>query len=93
MMHPCCFFLDSNLNILITDYSRHYVSIFSSPGELIYKFGKEGEETGLLFNFVVLLWTQKGGSYSILQSQSLHSTLLNWDSTFRFAVLVNSVGI
>ena len=44
--HPYCFFLDSNLNILITDCKRHCVSIFSSSGELIHEFGKEGEEKG-----------------------------------------------
>ena len=44
MKHPYCFFLDSNLNILITDCKRHSVSIFSSSGELIHEFGKEGEE-------------------------------------------------
>ena len=46
MKNPCCFFLDSNLNILITDCKRHCVSIFSSSGELIHEFGKEGEEKG-----------------------------------------------
>ena len=44
MKHPYCFFLDSNLNILMTDFKRHCVSIFSSSGELIHEFGKEGEE-------------------------------------------------
>ena len=46
MKHPCCFFLDSNLNILLTDCKRHSVSIFSSSGELIHEFGKEGEKKG-----------------------------------------------
>ena len=46
MKHPCYFFLDSNFNILITDFKRHCVSIFSSSGELIHEFGKEGEEKG-----------------------------------------------
>ena len=46
MKNPCCFFLDSNFNILITDCKRHCVSIFSSSGELIHEFGKEGKEKG-----------------------------------------------
>ena len=46
MKRPDYFFLDSNLNILITDFNRHCVSIFSSTGELIHEFGKEGEEKG-----------------------------------------------
>ena len=46
MKHPYSFFLDSNLNILITDCKRHSVSIFSSSGELIHEFGKEGKEKG-----------------------------------------------
>ena len=41
-----CFILDSDHNILITDCSIHCVSIFSYTGELIHKFGKEGEEKG-----------------------------------------------
>ena len=44
MKHPCCFFLDSNLNILVTDLKRHCVSIFSYRGELIHKFGKDREK-------------------------------------------------
>ena len=46
MKYPYCFFLDSNLNILVIDLKRHCVSIFSSSGELIREFGKEGEEKG-----------------------------------------------
>ena len=43
---PDRFILDSNLNILITDFELHCVSIFSYTGEPIHKFGKEGEEKG-----------------------------------------------
>ena len=43
---PYDFILDSDHNILITDYELHCVSIFSYTGELIHKFGKEGEEKG-----------------------------------------------
>ena len=46
MKHPYCFLLDSNSKILITDSERHCISIFSSSGELIHEFGKEGEEKG-----------------------------------------------
>ena len=44
---PAHFILDSDFNILITDL--HCVSIFSYTGELIHKFGKEGEEKGDFF--------------------------------------------
>ena len=44
--NPGRFTLDSDFNILITDYERHCVSIFSYTGELIHIFGKEGEEKG-----------------------------------------------
>ena len=40
------FFLDSDLNIILTDRYRHCVCIFSYTGALIHKFGKEGEEKG-----------------------------------------------
>ena len=46
---PYYFILDKSLNILITDYGRHCVSIFSFGGELIHRFGKEGEKKG---NFI-----------------------------------------
>ena len=41
---PFSLLLDKSLNILITDYGRHCVSIFSFGGELIHRFGKEGEK-------------------------------------------------
>ena len=47
---PCYFILDESLNILIADYGRHCVSIFSFGGELIHRFGKEGEKRGDLIN-------------------------------------------
>ena len=43
---PVSFILDKSLNILIADFSRHCVSIFSFGGELIHRFGKEGEKKG-----------------------------------------------
>ena len=47
---PVSLLLDNSSNILITDYGRHCVSIFSSGGELIHRFGKEGENRGNLIN-------------------------------------------
>ena len=41
--HIC---LDQQNNILMTDYFSHCVAIFSIRGELIRKFGKEGENRG-----------------------------------------------
>ena len=43
---PFYFILDKSLNILFTDYGTHCVSIFSFGGELIHRFGKEGEKRG-----------------------------------------------
>ena len=47
---PSSFILDKSLNILITDYNSHNVSVFSFGGELIYRFGKEGEKRGEFLN-------------------------------------------
>ena len=44
------FILDKSLNILIADYGRHCVSIFSSGGELMHRFGKEGAKRGDFIN-------------------------------------------
>ena len=43
---PVCLFLDSDHNIIITDFGLHCVSIFSYTGELIHKIGEEGKEKG-----------------------------------------------
>ena len=43
---PLNFYVDANLNILLTDVGGHCVLIFSHTGELIHKFGKEGGEKG-----------------------------------------------
>ena len=40
------FFLDSDLNIILTDRYRHCVCIFSYTGALVHKFGKKGKEKG-----------------------------------------------
>ena len=43
---PTFFTLDTDSNILITDYTVQCVYVFSFKGELIHRFGKEGEERG-----------------------------------------------
>ena len=47
---PSFFILDKSLNILITDYNSHKVSVFSFGGEFIHRFGKEGEKRGEFIN-------------------------------------------
>ena len=44
--NPSNFCLDAEHNILITDWLAHCVLIFTSKGELIHKFGREGTERG-----------------------------------------------
>ena len=44
--NPLFFCLDTAGNILITDFRRHDVKIFSPSGHLIHKIGKEGQERG-----------------------------------------------
>ena len=46
VVDPYYFILDKSLNILIADFGRHCVSIFSFGGELIHRFGEEGEKKG-----------------------------------------------
>ena len=46
VINPQCFYLDRKFNILITDFSANTVLIFSNRGQLLYKFGKRGEERG-----------------------------------------------
>ena len=41
-----CFYIDRHSNILLSDRGNHCVLIFSYTGELICKFGKEGEGKG-----------------------------------------------
>ena len=54
------FLLDSNLNIIITDRSRHCVCIFSYTGALIHKFGKKGEEKGKFIQPIGITLDSKG---------------------------------
>ena len=46
---PWHFCLDAEQNIIMTDLSAHCVLIFSSKGELIHKFGREGTGRGELY--------------------------------------------
>ena len=43
---PSFFILDEAANILIPDIERHYVSVYSIEGDLIHRFGREGEKRG-----------------------------------------------
>ena len=47
---PFDFCIDSQNNILIVDDSAHCVLIFSNNGELVHKFGQEGEGRGEFIN-------------------------------------------
>ena len=46
VVNPSFFILDKSLNILISDFESNCVSVFSFGGELIHRFGKEGEKRG-----------------------------------------------
>ena len=54
------FLLDSDLNIILTDRSRHCGCIFSYTGALIHKFGKKGEEKGEFIEPVGITLDSKG---------------------------------
>ena len=43
---PSCFDIDRDYNMIISDYSNHCVYIFNQAGELIHRFGKEGQGIG-----------------------------------------------
>ena len=43
---PCCFDIDREYNIIMTDYKNHCVYVFNQEGEQIHKFGKEGQGIG-----------------------------------------------
>ena len=49
MTNPYRFCLDAEQNIIITDSKAHCVTIFTSKGELIHKFGRRGTRRGELF--------------------------------------------
>ena len=46
LLFPFCLILDSYSNIIITDIDAHCVCVYSFGGELIHRFGKEGEKRG-----------------------------------------------
>ena len=50
VIKPCCFWLDRESNILMTDQSADRVLIFSDRGQLLHKFGKRGEGRGDLIS-------------------------------------------
>ena len=44
--NPCCFDIDREYNIIMSDYWNHCVYVFNHEGEQIHKFGKEGQGIG-----------------------------------------------
>ncbi|KAI6661344.1 Serine/threonine-protein kinase PknD [Oopsacas minuta] len=44
--NPCCFDIDRDYNIIMSDYYNHCVYVFNLEGEQIHKFGKEGQGIG-----------------------------------------------
>ena len=44
--NPCCFDIDREYNIIMSDYPNHCVYVFNQEGEQIHKFGKEGQGIG-----------------------------------------------
>ena len=47
---PCCFDIDIEYNIIMSDYWNHCVYIFNQEGEQIHKFGKEGQGIGEFYH-------------------------------------------
>ena len=47
---PCCFDIDRDYNIIMSDYMNHCVYVFNQEGEQIHKFGKEGQGIGSSIN-------------------------------------------
>ena len=48
--NPCCFDIDREYNIIMSDYSNHCVYVFNQEGEQIHKFGKEGQGIGEFYH-------------------------------------------
>ena len=44
--NPCCFDIDREHNIIMSDYGNHCVYVFNQEGEQIHKFGKKGQGIG-----------------------------------------------
>ena len=43
---PCCFDIDREYNIIMSDCNNHCVCVFNQEGEQIHKFGKKGQGIG-----------------------------------------------
>ena len=48
--NPCCFDIDREYNITVSDYLNHCVYVFNQEGEQIHKFGKEGQGIGEFYH-------------------------------------------
>ena len=48
--NPCCFDIDREYNIIMSDWSNHCVYVFNQEGEQIHKFGKEGQGIGEFYH-------------------------------------------
>ena len=44
--HPFSFDIDREYNVIMSDYSNHYVYVFNQQGEQIHKFGNKGQGIG-----------------------------------------------
>ena len=44
-----CFDIDREYNIIMSNYNQHCVSVFNREGELIHRFGKEGQLIGFFY--------------------------------------------
>ena len=44
--NPCCFDIDREYNIIMSDCNNHCVCVFNQEGEQIHKFGNEGQDIG-----------------------------------------------
>ena len=48
--NPCCFDIDREYNIILSDYWNHCVYVFNQEGEQIHKFGKKGQGIGEIYH-------------------------------------------
>ena len=44
--NPCCFDIDREYNIIMSDHNNHCVYVFNQEGKQIHEFGKEGQGIG-----------------------------------------------
>ena len=68
--HLQFFCLDIAGNILVTDYYRHCIKIFSPSGQLIHTIGKEGHGRGELFCPFGISVTQSGTIFVVSHNDS-----------------------